>query len=146
VANLRNKFKSFISNRDFADALKSVADDLKFAAATMFGLGLLSLVPKLPPVLLPIVAGLGLQAVQVSAWVTVLLFSVATVLYVVQFWLRVSQSQRCPPKSNMQNRQIESVQNGKPCGQSVPRARSNRPGRLAGPVASAWENFKSKFI
>lgn len=134
-------FKSFISNRDFADAVKSVADDLKVAAGALFGLGVLSLLPKLPAPLLPLAAALGLSAVKVSAWVTWLLFAVAAALYVAQFWLRVTRRQPAARKRDVQQLQIGSTQNGNPRGRGASRGRRSDSGNPAGSLAALLKRF-----
>lgn len=138
MAMLWKKFKSFIGRYDFGDALKSVADDLRLAAGAMFGLGVLSLLPRLPEPLLTLSAAVGMSAVSVSAWVTWLLFAVGTALYVAQFWLRVSRRPKRPQR-DVQQSQIESIQDGQPRGRRVPDGRRRRTGLLASAFAQLFE-------
>lgn len=145
MTKLWKRVKAFIGNRDFADAVKSVADDLKVASLALLGLGLLSLVSKLPASLLPLLAGGGWSAVQVSAWVTWLLFGVAAVLYGVQFWLRVTRLPAASRKHDFQRLQIEKVQNGKPCGRDAAFRSRSHTGNSAGPIATLLQRINDKF-
>lgn len=136
-----NWFKSFIGNRDFGDAVKSVADDLKVASGALFGLGLLSLVPKLPAELLPLVAALGATGLQVSAWVTWLLFAVAAVLYAMQLWLRVTRKAVSPAKRRNSPSAKKGPKNGDPRGRLAADGRRNDTRNPAVSLASAFKRL-----
>lgn len=112
-----NWLKAFIDNRDFGDAVKSVADDFKVAAGFLAGLGALSLASQLPAPMVTILVSFGMHPVPVSTWVSWVLFGVAGALYAVQFWLRVSKRKKDMRKARVQQQQ--EAKNDNPPGRST---------------------------